>query len=296
MRHLLLVLALLTASFSQAQFYITAVNTSPIPITECATFDVIVDGQIGCINWIFDGINATVSGSTITVDVTYLEPFICLPAIGITNHSTTVGPLAAGTYTLVVQFSTDFGGLLETSTSTITIDACGSPCDDAPMNLMSTVNTNGSATLSWDPVPSSVACRVQGRLLGGSFATTAPIFGTEPTSFTVPSAFLSSGTTYEWEAQCACSITPLEATPWSSTASFSVPSPRLASELSMINVSSRSVRIDGLNGAEQYEIYDLSGRMVASGQTDAYIDLHELHAGWYTIRIADSAHPLVLTD
>jgi hypothetical protein len=296
MRHLLLALALLTASISQAQFYTTSVATFPDPPTECDPFDLIVDGQIGCINWMADGITASVSGSTITVDVTYLEPFICLPAIGLVTNNTSVGPIPAGTYTVVVQFGTDVSGILETFTTTITVDACASPCDDAPMNLMSMINTNGSATLSWDPVPSSVACRVQGRPLGGSFASTSPVFGTEPTSFTVPASFLSSGTTYEWEAQCACSITPLEATPWSATASFTMPSPRLASELSLINVSARSIRIDGLNAAEQYEVYDLTGRMVASGQTDAYIDLQGMHSGWYTVRIGGSSHPLVLTD
>jgi hypothetical protein len=90
----------------------------------------------------------------------------------------------------------------------------------APSGLSSSVGASG-VTLSWTPVPGSVACQVQGRPVGApTFATLPPVIGTEPGSAFVPAGSLTSGTSYEWRVRCACSLSPPSLTPFSGLRPF----------------------------------------------------------------------------
>lgn len=108
--------------------------------------------------------------------------------------------------------------------------ACSSAT--APVNLSATIGP-GSVGLSWDPIPQSVACNVQGRPLGAGGFANLKILGFEPSSATVPGNVLVPGLSYEWRVRCACSISPLDATPFSVLDTFAVPSARSGEALTM---------------------------------------------------------------
>ncbi|MBI1192496.1 MAG: T9SS type A sorting domain-containing protein [Bacteroidetes bacterium] len=93
----------------------------------------------------------------------------------------------------------------------------------APTGLSASVAPAG-VTLTWNAVPGSVACQIQGRPLGApNFATLPALVGTEPTAAFVAASKLMPGSSYEWKVRCACSLAPPSLTPFSALGSFSVP-------------------------------------------------------------------------
>jgi len=120
--------------------------------------------------------------------------------------------------------------------------------------------------LSWDPVPGSTVCQVQGRPEGAPYADRqqAKVFGDEPSSIALPPAILNTSTTYEWRVRCGCSIQPTVAGPWSAIATFTTPGlPEITSNPNptegLSNVSFNAVK----TGYTTLEVYDLSGRSIA---------------------------------
>lgn len=61
-------------------------------------------------------------------------------------------------------------------------------------------------TLQWNPVPGSIACRIQGGLANGNGPLlSAQVFGTEPTQYLVPaSQFAPQTRNYRWRVRCRC--------------------------------------------------------------------------------------------
>ncbi len=75
---------------------------------------------------------------------------------------------------------------------------------------------------TWNEVSDAVRCEIQGRQVGAtSFARSQ--FGVPPHQRDIPRAFFTPGTDYEWRVRCACNLSPLEVTPYSSLQTFSVP-------------------------------------------------------------------------
>ena len=101
----------------------------------------------------------------------------------------------------------------------------------APTNLVTTPLSN-RFQLSWDPIPFSVACQVKGsRISPPGPNPTVNIVGAEPTSTLVPYAVAGAGTTWNWQVRCACSISPISATPFSTFGNFTVPTLRTAAAI-----------------------------------------------------------------
>jgi hypothetical protein len=265
----------------QAQFWTTGLGTDPAPATACGPFHLVISGNIPATNYSLTSAVVSVSGSTITADIEWTPSGIGLPVITPVTYNVPVGTtLSAGTYTVVVDYTA--AGNMEISTWTIVVDSCSAAaCDVDPTGLASMANADGSLDLSWGPVAGSVACRVRGRVLGTiPWATTAPSFGVEPTSFRIPGAFLNPGDTYEWQVQCACSISPLIATNWSASATFSAP---LLREAVPEASGSSSVRFDGRilrfvqpeDQGSPFRIYDATGRVVLDGKVNTTVSLHD---------------------
>jgi lysyl endopeptidase len=112
----------------------------------------------------------------------------------------------------------------ETEDYCVTIgESASCSTSSAPANP-ATFNGPTSATLTWIPVPGSVGCQVQATRISPAGPTrTREILGSEVFSTTVPYSILGSGSTWQWQVRCACSIDPLSVTPFSSTSLINVP-------------------------------------------------------------------------
>ena len=111
-------------------------------------------------------------------------------------------------------------------------------CDPStiPTNLNSTVLPT-KVQLSWNAVPLSVACQVQGqRLVPAGPSPVQNIIGFEPDSSQVPIALAGAGTTWRWRVRCACSIDPRIVTPYSNWDTFSVPVVRMVEKLPQVDL------------------------------------------------------------
>jgi hypothetical protein len=140
----------------------------------------------------------------------------------------------------------------------------------APSGLSAEVLPTG-VRLSWDPIPGSVACQVQGRPTGAAgFAALPPLSGPEPDEALVPGSALLPGTTYEWRVRCACSLSPLALSPFSALSSFVVPALRTdlgGAGLSLYpNPAGENLHISWQQaeaGPVRLLVFDASGRTVS---------------------------------
>jgi hypothetical protein len=92
---------------------------------------------------------------------------------------------------------------------------CGvTTCDatDGPACLSVSGGVGSGLTISWYPLTGQVGCQVQGGAAGGGTAS-INILDPNASSFTVPDAQLTPGTTYEVSVRCACSTSPLIVSP-----------------------------------------------------------------------------------
>lgn len=97
--------------------------------------------------------------------------------------------------------------------------------DIAPTGLSSFV-TGSAVQLSWNPVPGSVGCQVNGGPVP-SFGATSIVSGFEVQGTSFPTSILSSGT-YNWRLRCACETSPVVvATPFSASNFFVITAPRM---------------------------------------------------------------------
>ncbi len=161
--------------------------------------------------------------------------------------------------------------------------------------------------LQWNPVPGSIACRIQGGLANGTGPIqNVQVFGNEPTQFVAPASIFAPGTkNYRWKVRCRCAD-DVQA-PWSPYATFTYPPPAgIAAPLSnrsesndeitlypnpsdgLLNISipaseneNRTLRIFNTVGAEVFAIKGNSS--VNSGITQ--LDLRYLPSGVYLMQM-----------
>jgi N-acetylneuraminic acid mutarotase len=128
-------------------------------------------------------------------------------------------PTAAGTQT--AELVLVYGAFADTLR--IPLSGAASNCDasQAPDGL-NTVLSPSQVSFSWNEVPGTVACELQGGVSGGSSAKLR--FSVPPPSISVPANKFLPATTYDWRIRCACSTSPLVVTPFSPLASFTTPS------------------------------------------------------------------------
>ncbi|MBI1192922.1 MAG: hypothetical protein GC205_07085 [Bacteroidetes bacterium] len=99
------------------------------------------------------------------------------------------------------------------------------PCNQGipPINLSSQLLAT-RVKLDWDPVNNTTACQIKGTRIAPPGPTgTQNLFGPEPSTTLVPYALLGAGTTWDWRVRCACNTSPVNGTPFSAFASFTVP-------------------------------------------------------------------------
>ncbi len=109
--------------------------------------------------------------------------------------------------------------------TTLTIEEPGIPCSSAtpPQNPRHVLEAN-RIRLEWDPIHASIACEVRGeRLLPSTINGKTTVNAFEASQTNVPFSALGNGTTWRFRVRCACSISPVDATAYSSYDTFSVP-------------------------------------------------------------------------
>ncbi len=109
--------------------------------------------------------------------------------------------------------------LLNSTVCSPDITPCPNPFPQVT-DMESNVTENG-VFLSWEPISGSLGCQVRGGTLQTGFVQTFNIFQAEAFEFFVPASALNSGTTYQWQVRCGCSLNPPIGGPWSATSFFS---------------------------------------------------------------------------
>lgn len=185
--------------------------------------------------------------------------------------------------------STDLGGNTGWS-----FTDCAPPvsCSVAPSGLSASVGPTGVA-LSWAALPDALAYRVRGRPLGTSVWRFLPGIAATPAAF-VPGGALTAGT-YEWQAVAACSPDYSVRSPFSATATFAWPAPRLDAgppasgtvDAWRWTLRGPDVVVEGLEPERPFQIVDALGRVRhvarADGAGAAIAPAGEWPAGVYWI-------------
>jgi hypothetical protein len=299
MKRIVLLLTLaLSGMMVQAQFWVTSVLPSPDPAQECVPVSLAIEGQKPGTNYNVSTATASVSGSVVSVTLILNSSGIGLPVITPFSGVIPVGSLGAGTYSVEVSYQAD--GNIEFSAWPLDVLSCGGGCSQAPDGNSSSPNPDGSVSVSWNPDPAYQACRVRGRVLGSSSWSIAPaVTGSPPSAFTVPAARLVPGQTYEWQVQCACSLSPLVISPWSVSDTFTAPLLRTKAEpelLLMPNPVQNTLLISGLEQGTPYQIADWTGRIVQAGVLSGPISLEAYPMGWYAVVLGERSYPFLKVE
>jgi len=181
---------------------------------------------------------------------------------------------------------------------------CNAPYPQAA-NLNSMVQSNG-VMLSWNPIPGSIGCQIQGGLANGSGNQLFQINMPELAQFFVPSIQLPlAGEQYRWRVRCGCSVNPLVVGPWtpyqfffwpvsgskSISSDFSQPdlqlfpnpsSGKLAVNYAVAQTSPVTIQIFNMVG----QVVHSEVRTLESGMREIRLDLSSLTAGVYLFQIA----------
>ena len=196
--------------------------------------------------------------------------------------------------------STDLGGNTGWSFTDCTTTT---PCTDAPDGLLA-LNGPGGVTLSWNAIPDATAYRVRGRPLGSTAWRFLPGIvapGPSPSAL-APASVLSAGT-YEWQVVAACSPDYSLRSPFSSTATFFWPGPRLSGETAPgISVypqpASDRVMLEGLVLEQPFQIINSTGQLVhqsrVHGTEALQLDVADWPAGLYYLVQGQQFQKLVL--
>ena len=116
-------LFLLSTSLLPAQSLLSNYIISPLPSLACSTTTITINGTLPCRNAVYNGTTHTISGTTITVNISYSLGIICLPALAPFTQTHTIGMIPAGSYTVIVN------GLINNTVSqtlrgTLSVGAC----------------------------------------------------------------------------------------------------------------------------------------------------------------------------
>lgn len=212
-------------------------------------------------------------------------------------------PLGVGCSSSFIRIWTasDQCGNTATYEQFITLTDLVADCVAPPTGLSAASAGPGAVQLSWNPVPGSIACRVFGRLAGGSASLAAgTVTGNEPGSITVSHPVLQNGVNIEWRVLCACSTQPLVTTPFSAWSNFVFFAPQaIAAQgsatdvpmVTMLNVwpnpsdgMATVVFSPAVSGKARLDLLDLNGRLV-----DNLYDAHTEFGAAHTVKL-DSSH------
>jgi hypothetical protein len=128
--------------------------------------------------------------------------------------------------------------------------------------------------LNWTPTPGAVACQVQGKRLPSGPQPIRDVTIPPFNETNVPFSAAGAGTTWTWRVRCACQISPIIATAFTTFGdTFSIPAAREAGLLPLAEApfpipAASELWVPLLPGEEgpdlALQVYDLAGRLVLS--------------------------------
>jgi hypothetical protein len=205
-------------------------------------------------------------------------------------------PGVSGVYNGTVEV--DYGAIINTLSIPVAAESQNCDASLAPISLSATALAT-NFLLTWDEIAGAEKCQVQGRVIGTSSFSQIN-FNVPPQQINLAYSALNPGVSYEWQVRCACSISPILATPLSNLASFTAP---VASPLSKELMADSKLALDQLRvfpnpvneilniqgeilaEAQVLELSDILGRVVntlkLNGSTTQLMDLSNLQAGVY---------------
>jgi len=177
-------------------------------------------------------------------------------------------------------------------------------CSTATPPQSPTSSVGGSSvSLSWTPVPLTVACQVRAtRILPAGPTGTRNVIGFEVGSTNLPFSVLGAGTTWQWQVRCACSTSPVAATGFSVFNTFSVPVLRtgdLSENLTVYpNPADQQLTLQYYASASRevrLQMTDLLGRVllvstaaVQEGSNNLELNTGNLPSGHYLVQLLDA--------
>ena len=118
-----MILMLSSLTISAQLVNVTGVVFPGLPATSCTNTFVDVSMQLNCANMTYLGPTTSISGNTITVDLSYTLGPICLGALVFPTENINMGMIPAGTYTVVVNGILN-GVIDDTQITNLTVNSC----------------------------------------------------------------------------------------------------------------------------------------------------------------------------
>jgi hypothetical protein len=187
----------------------------------------------------------------------------------------------------------------------LTVEEIGAPsCVPIPPTNQTHTNLSNRVQLNWTPTPLAVACNVQGKRLPTGPTPSVDVLTAPYNTTNVPYAVAGAGTTWTWRVRCACSISPVVASPFTAYGdTFSIP---VAREGDMLNAEDMIfpnpadndlfVAYNATEDASNvsFTIVDMLGRVVANQTMDVTagimsvrFDVSGMEEGNYFVQIVN---------
>jgi hypothetical protein len=160
MRHFLLSLGLVFGlhQIAQSQAVISTLSIDPVNPNNCSSTIAEIDLVLYCANYTYTGASVNVSGSNISINLTYTVGLICLPAFQYPTVTVNLGQLSPGSVSITAHAF--LNGNLSSSSSTINTfvsSCCGAVAEFTPsedticLGESITVNntTTGADSVKW---------------------------------------------------------------------------------------------------------------------------------------------------
>jgi len=186
-----------------------------------------------------------------------------------------------------------------------TVNVVGTPlCStaSAPTGQSNTPLSN-RVRLNWTPQAGAVACQVQGKQVPTGPSPSINVLGPAINTTDVPYAAAGPGTTWTWRVRCACTISPLQLSPFTAYGdTFSIPAAREAARTLLTvkvfpNPASRQVTLSFTASEEETAelmVVDLSGRLmehrtlgVFPGENMETLNVSDYPDGIYFLQVGD---------
>ena len=264
--------------------------------TPCCTFAELVQGIDVCSVYNSIGINNGTDITNLNVWVSSIQAFGGPAALNNIVFSFDEINAQAG------QPCTDALPLCYATSSSLTVDVtCSSTCSTAtaPTGQSHTTLSN-RVQLNWTPNPGAVGCQVNGKRVPSGPQPSVNVLSAPYNSTNVPFAVAGAGTTWTWRVRCACSITPLDLSPYTAYGdTFSIPVAREMEEVPAVdqlktlslfpNPATNQLTVEGGLGLSNLEIIDAVGRLRQVMQVQEWtggrqtIQLENLEPGFYLL-------------
>jgi hypothetical protein len=142
---------------------------------------------------------------------------------------------------------------------------CQDPFPAVDDNSLNATITGNSVILSWDPVPFSIGCQLQGRKVGSTNVLSVQALGFEVSEKSFSLSNLEPASTYRWRVRCGCSTDPLVVGEWSAPDEFNTPGLVAISTSPNPTEGQSFVTFEVMEEAyATLEVIDMNGRTIAA--------------------------------